>query len=779
MHLSRGLKLVVLKQLGDPAVTRCGTVLSGRAVQGRRLALLAILAAARGRSVSRDKIIGLLWPESPTDRARHQLSDSLYILRTALGDDVIRSTGDDLTLNEDLISSDVAEFEQLLDAGLIEPAVGIFNGPLLDGFHLSDAAAFERWLDAERARLSQRYAAALEELAERAESAGDFAAAVDWWRQLAGQDPYSGRVALGLMRCLDGAGDRAGALKHARLHAVLLQQEFDADPDGDVVSFAEQLRLAPFVIPAARAESQSAPVPEPEPHYAATTSSAGSPIRRARSYLVWAAAAAVMIVAIGVVYGVSAMRSQTDGTERALAVMPFVNMNADSSHDYFSDGLSAQIISVLSRIPGLRVAARTSSFALRDAKLDIRAIGDTLDVNVVLEGSVRRQGNRLRVTAQLIDAGTGYHIWSGDYDRELRQIVEMQDEIASDIAGALELQMPARATRQGRARPPNPQAYDLYLRALYLRDTFSPEALSQARQYLDRAIELDPDFARAYALKATVFGPAIYFRYIPLEPSVTEARAAITRALALDPRLGEAYGALGMVKLFFDWDFPAAERALLRALELNPNDHHAWHQLGNYYRATGRPREAATARERAVAIDPLNVRMGLMLADDYLESNRVDDALAQFRRISKLDPAHPFLLGLGPAPPSGPSRVYIKQARNQEVVDEYLRVGSMRGASESEVEELRAAYRRGGLPAFWRSWLAFDLRHSGSNPDPVRVANFHILAGDTAQALLWLERASAERNPALIYIFADPNFAALREHARFRRIFQQMIIPVL
>ena len=125
------------------------------------------------------------------------------------------------------------------------------------------------------------------------------------------------------------------------------------------------------------------------------------------------------------------------------------------------------------------------------------------------------------------------------------------------------------------------------------------------------------------------------------------------------------------------------------------------------------------------------------------------------------------------------SRVYIKQARNQEVVDEYLRIGSMRGTSESEVEDLRAAFRRDGLPAFWRSWLAFDLRHSGSNPDPVRVANFHVLAGDTAQALLWLERASAERNPALIYIFADPNFAALHEHPRFRRIFQQMKFSAL
>ena len=139
--------MVVLKQLGDSSVTRSGTVVGGRASSGRRLALLALLASARGGAVTRDKIVGLLWPESPTDRARHQLSDTLYILRNALGEDVVRSTGDDVALNTELVSSDVADFERLLDEGQLERAVEIFRGPLLDGFHLSDAAEFERWLD--------------------------------------------------------------------------------------------------------------------------------------------------------------------------------------------------------------------------------------------------------------------------------------------------------------------------------------------------------------------------------------------------------------------------------------------------------------------------------------------------------------------------------------------------------------------------------------------------------------------------------------------------------
>jgi TolB-like protein/DNA-binding SARP family transcriptional activator/Flp pilus assembly protein TadD len=707
------------------------------------------------------------------------LSDTLYILRAAVGDDVILATGDELTLNEDTVISDVVQFDRLLDDGELERAVEIYDGPLLDGFHLGDAPEFERWLDAERTRISQRYAAALETLASRSEGTGDFTTAVKRWRKLATHDPLSGRIALGLMRVLEATGDRAGALRHARIHAELLEQEFETEPDTDVVAFAERLRLSP----------PSRPAPEPAPPLRAETlqpasgnavgmSGQRSRRRRTRVYSALAAAVVAMLIVVGALYALSVLWPQAGTTEHTLAVLPFVNMSADGGSDYFSDGLSEQIISVLSRIPGLRVAARTSSFAMRDSKLDVRAIAGTLNVDAVLEGSVRKDGSRLRVTAQLIDATTGYHIWSSDYDREMQEILAVQDEIARDIARALELRIPVRAVQSGSRRSPDLQAYDLYLRALYLRDTFTPEALRHAREYLDRAIELDPTFARAYALKATVLGPAMYWRYIPLQGNVEEARTAIDRALELDPRLGEAYGALGMLKLFFDWDFSGAQRAMLRAVELNPSDHHAWHMLGNYYRATGRPEDAVTARAHAVAVDPLNARMALMLAADYTAAGRFEEALAQYGRSLKLDPAHPLALGLGPNVPAGPSWVYLQEGRIEEAVDEYVRIATMRGGSATELESLRSAFQSAGMPSFWRSWLEFDLRHAGSNPDPVRVATFHALAGDPLQALEWLERAHGERNPALVFVYADPTFAALREHPRFRRIFQQMNFPI-
>jgi len=197
----------------------------GRAARGHRLALLALLA--RGRPLGRDKVLALLWPESDTEHGRRLLSDTLYLLRGAFGEDVLLVSGDDLRLNPERVASDVGEFERLLDERRLEPAVRAYAGPFLDGFHLADSANFEQWVDAERARLAQRYSA------------------VGWWRRLAAIEPGNGRVALRLMRALDAAGDRAGALQHARVHAALLREEFDAEPDPEVVRLTERLRREP------------------------------------------------------------------------------------------------------------------------------------------------------------------------------------------------------------------------------------------------------------------------------------------------------------------------------------------------------------------------------------------------------------------------------------------------------------------------------------------------------------------------------------------------------
>lgn len=751
-----------------------------------------MLAMTRSRTVTRDKIIALLRPETPGDRARQRLSDDLYILRSALGDNVVQAFGDDLALDRERIACDVWEFERLLDEGQLADAIRRFDGPLLDGFHLADTVEFEQWLDAERARLSQRYASALDALAEASEARADFTASVGWWQRLASFDPGSGRVALRLMRALDAAGDRAGALRHARVHAAFLREEFDAGPDPQVSAFADRLRLEPPAraiaepwVPveprAVVAMHDAAPVGSDAAPVAAAASAESTPppapAPRLSTRLRWAAVAVgVMMIAT---LGFKTLTAKTPAAPVAasVGVLPFVNIGGNPQDQYFSDGLSEQIITALGGVGGLRVSARTSSFALRDRKLTARAIGDTLGVAAVLEGSVRRTGDRLRITAQLVDASTGYNLWTGEYDRELREILTVQDQIATAIAGALKLRLAPSGASASLPSAMDLHAYDLYLRALYLRNSLAPAPLRQAEALLDTVIIREPRFALAYAVQASVIAPRLYFGHVSREQGLPKLRAMTARALELDPSLGEAYATLGMMKMFFDWDWRAAEQALRRAIELNPSDAHAYHHLANYLSANLRTREALAARERAFALDPLNARTAFLVASEYLATGNAEGALSHYRSALALDPAHTFLLGSGPLLPMGPAEVYLRQGRTREAVDEYVRIATLRGASTAEVSALRLGFTESGMRGFWRRWLDLEIRQANGATNRVLMAKLWTLAGDTTRALDQLEKAYDERNPAMIYLRSDHTLMALREQPRFVRMVERMAFP--
>ena len=764
-------KPLSLKLLGGASVERDRAPVPGRAARGHRLALLALLAG--GRPVSRDKAIALLWPEADGERGRRLLSDTLYLLRGAFGDDVVLGPGDDLRLNPERVAADVAEFDRLVGAGALEQAVRAYVGPFLDGFHLADSTEFEEWVDAERARLGRRHTETLEELAGAREREGDWPAAAAWWRRIATLEPGNGRVAQRLMLALEGAGDRAGALQHARVHGALMKAEYDAEPDPEVLALAERLKREPVARkktePRARPEQRDGEHASNGPVTCHQDDRSGP---RLRFDLAAALIGLVLAIATMALYRppAPAAASPPEAVRRSIAVLPFENLSADGE-DYFSAGLTEELIGTLSRIEDLRVAARASSFAVGGRQLDVRTIGDTLGVATVLEGSVRQDGRRLRVSARLADAASGYQIWSHEYDRELQDVFAVQDEIAGAIAGALEIELRGASVASRRTR--SLEAHDLYLRGVYVRNQLTREGLSRAVDFFDRAIQLDSGYALAYAGKATALGPMIWYGFLPRDQGLPAMREAAGRSLELDPSLGEAHAAQALIEFYFDWDWPAAEREFRRAIELNPSDPHAHHMFANYLGAMGRFEEAIAQRRRALEIDPLSIRSGTLLGRDYFAAGQYGRAVDQLRRMAEMDSTSPLALGLGQEGSFGLGDVYERMGRHDEAIAEYLKLARLEGIPPAERGRLARAYAEGGLPGYWRRRL--DLEQSGGRPvHPLRLASLWARVGDAERTAEWLERAWGERSMALVFLKVLPLYDGVRSHRRIATLVRRM-----
>ncbi|HEU4828723.1 MAG TPA: BTAD domain-containing putative transcriptional regulator, partial [Gemmatimonadales bacterium] len=681
-----------------------------------------------------------------------------------------------------------------------EDAVRAYLGPFLDGFHLAECAEFEQWVDGERSRLGGRHAAALERLAEGSEERKEWAAAAGWWRRLAVLEPANGRIALRLMLALGAAGDRAGALQHARVHSTLLREEYDAEPDPELMALTERIRresLAPPPAPPDRvtivtppAAASLTPLPAPTGCASENCAPAGggalmrvrtlSPRRDRRIRALLGTAAMVLALSAALIVRPKASWSAASmaaaqpeaASARSVAVLPFTNLSADPDNEYFSDGLAEELIGALGRIEGLRVAARTSSFAVGDDALDVRAIGDTLGVAAVLEGSVRRDGGRLRVSARLADTKTGYQLWSEEYDRELAGIFDLQDEIARSIAAALEVKLAAE-TPPAR-RTPTLEAHDLYLRGVFVRNKLTSDGLSRAVQLFDRAIQLDSNYALAYAGKVTALGPLVWYRHLPYEQGMPAMRAAARKALELDETLGEAHVAQGMIHFYFDRDWEAAEREYRRAIALNPSDQHAHHMYANYLVAMGRLEEGVAARRRALQLDPLSHRSGMLLGRDLSIAGRHEEAIVQYRRALEIDSTSPLALGTGQEGSFGLADVYARQGKREEAFGEYLRMARLEGIPAAELERFREGYAESGLEGFWRRRLDYELREAGGKAEALRIASLLARIGDAEQTARWIERAYDEHAMALPFLAVMPVYDSVRAHPRFRAVLERM-----
>jgi len=360
----------------------------------------------------------------------------------------------------------------------------------------------------------------------------------------------------------------------------------------------------------------------------------------------------------------------------SIAVVPFVNMSSDKENEYFSDGVTEELINALANIPGLRVASRTSVFAVKGKGLDARQIGEKLGVKALLEGSVRREGNALRVTAQLINIADDVHLWSQSYDRELKSIFAVEDEIARSIAQALRRRL-AGGESAALVKPAtsNQEAHDLYLRGQYFKERRTAESVRKATAYFEQAIEKDPRYALAYVALADSMSLQQYDVDAPASVVVMpKAKRAVMRALELEPGLAEAHTSLGLIA-WMAYDWPAAERSLRRAIELKPEDPEAHHWLALTLGFTGRLREARSEAEQAERLDPTSLIRNNLVGIVALWDRDFGAAEAAFKRTLEMDPtfavAHSFL-----------GQLYVAQGRYAEAETELDRgLASFRQAS--------------------------------------------------------------------------------------------------
>jgi adenylate cyclase len=457
----------------------------------------------------------------------------------------------------------------------------------------------------------------------------------------------------------------------------------------------------------------------------------------------------------------------------SIAVLPFADMSPEGDQEFFADGIAEEILNALAKVSGLMVAARTSAFAFKGTDTDIRTVGERLGVNSVLEGSVRKEGNRVRITAQLINVENGFHVWSEIFDRELESVFDIQDEIAREVVSALEVQLigvPPGAIAP--ASQTSPEAYQAYLRGRYAFNDWTAEGRRAALEHLRRAIELDPSFGPAYASLALAQFMEGFFDLTPFQEGVAAARESAFRALELDLNLSEAHAVLGYCALYQDWDWESAEAELERALELNPGDSFARHGMADLLTVLGDVEGGVRQVELGRQADPLSLFANVVVAGHLLFAHRYEDVIAQVGYLRELYPNLPnigadFISSafweLGHLEES--LEEFVKVRRDDpgiaSAIEKGLGAGGPRGAMQAVAEHLSDQYAEGGGPS-----LAFE------------IARYFARGGENQEALDWLERGYEDRIPESLHVVFYPDFASLTAEPRFQALLRNLNIPV-
>ncbi len=463
-----------------------------------------------------------------------------------------------------------------------------------------------------------------------------------------------------------------------------------------------------------------------------------------------------------------------DGSEpvpddASVAVLPFTDMSPEGNQEYFADGIAEELLSTISQLPGVRVAARTSSFALEGSDLDVTQIGRRLRVATVVEGSVRKSGDRLRIEARLIDASDGFRRWSETYDAELSDIFSVQREIARSVADALRVELTGAGDElRLRGQTDDPEAQDLYLRGRFEWNRRTRDGLEAAVDSFQAALERDPDYARALVGLADAYAVLGFYDYWPPAETFPAAKEAATRALEIEPGLAEPHATLGYVALYYDWNWETAEAEFRRAIALDPTYPVAHQWYANHLVAMGRFEEAGEEVRAASELDPLSRIAHAATGWVYYYAGEYGLAVRQLRETVARDST--FELGwlwMGQA-----QKELGRLEEAERSLDRVVELSGKSVISRTALAHLRALQ---GRPADARRRLVELEARAGSGYVPAyEIARVYAGLGELDTAVRWLERAREERGHSMAFLAVDPQLRPLHGHPRYERLVRRM-----
>lgn len=484
------------------------------------------------------------------------------------------------------------------------------------------------------------------------------------------------------------------------------------------------------------------------------------------SYVV--ALAIVALIAVAVVYA-RFWREKPAASRSAitsLVVLPLENLSGDAAQEHFVDGMTDALIGDLARIGALRVISRTSAMRYKTARPPLPEIARALQVDAVVEGTVQRAGDRVLIRVQLIQAANDEHLWAESYERDVRDVLKTQSEVAQAIARQIKVVVtPQEQARFASARQVNPEAYETWLKARYIWNKRTPATLKTAVTHFERAIQLDPSYAPAYAGLADTYSMLADYSVLPAGETYPKAKAAALKALALDQELAEAHTSLAWILAAYEWKFAEAEQSFQRALALNSNYATAHQWYSGFLSALGRHQEAIAESERAQRLEPFSLIASTARAEAYYLARQYDQVIAQCQRALELDPnfgeAYSML-----------ARAYAAKEMPREALAAHHKHMQLMGW---KVEQVRPVEAVAGMRAYWQQRL--DEEKKTALPFPLWMAEGYAQSGDPEQALRWLEKLCQSRNYWTIYLNVVPTLDPLRTDPRFAALLQRIGLP--